>query len=509
MEENNKRIFKNTVYLYVRQLVIMVLAFLTARIVLEKLGVDDYGLYNVIGGFVALFTILNGVLASATRRFMALSICKGLQGDINGTFSTAFVMHIVIGVIIVFLLETIGLFLLNSYINIPSDRYYAANLVYQFSILSIFLSITQTPYLACVTAHERFNIYAYMSIFDVVGKLAILYLLIAIPGDKLIIYAALLCVINFLNIFIYRLYCIRHFEECKFSLYIDKPLLFEMLKFSGWDSLGNITTIVNAQGVTILLNVFLTVAVNAARGLATTVSSTILSFVSGFITAAEPQLAKYYAQNEKEQFERLVFNVSQYTLFLLAIFAVPVFVELDFVLNLWLTEVPEYTSAFIKITIIAALVQYSNQMLVKGIVATGRVKQITTMMVPMHLFHLPLVWIVLKLGLNPTAVYWVGIIPSFLALLMDLYILKKYENFPSWDFFIKILVKNLGLIAIACIVPYLIHEQMSDGFKRFVVVCGVSVLSVIVVLWIFALNKETREMLLCKIIKKKASNVIE
>ena len=504
MEDNNKLIYKNTLYLYLRQLVVMVLAFFTTRIVLEKLGVDDYGLYNVVGGFVALFSILNGVLASATRRFISLSIGFGDKQKIKKTFSTSLVMHIVIGMVIVVLLETIGLYLLNTTLNIAPDRMYAANWVFHLSVIGIFLNITQTPYIACVTSHEHFNIYAFMSIFDVVGKLLILYLLVVVPGDKLIIYAALLCLVNFLSITIYRIYCKRLFEECSFSLSYDKPLLAEMLKFSGWDSLGNITTVLNAQGITLLLNMFLTVAVNAARGIATTVSTTILSFVSGFITAAEPQLAKFYAQNDMQSFVRLIFNISKLTLFLLAIFAVPVFFEVDYVLSIWLTEVPEYTASFIKITIIAALIQYSNQMLVKGIVAIGRVKQITTMMVPMHLVHLPLVWLVLKLDFHPTAVYWVGIIPSYLALMMDLYILKRYVNFPSYLFLIQVLLRNLGLVAVSCIIPYFVQQSLPIGLFRFLIVCSVSVLSTLAVMWFLALNKEVRQMVLSKVFTKKS-----
>ena len=480
-------------------LVMMALSFLTTRIVLNKLGIDDYGLYNVVGGFVAMFTILNNVLQSATRRFMSISIGEGNQNKINSTFSTSFFLHILIGVVVVFTLETVGLWLLNTQLNIQDGRETAANWVFQFSVISVFLAITQTPYTAAVTSHERFNIYAYMSIFDVIAKLGILFLLVYLPFDKLVVYAFLMCFVNLLSVVLYILYCNNNFVECHISLLIDKFLFKQMLTFSGWDSLGNISAVINNHGLSILLNLFFGTAINASRGLAATVSSTISTFVSGFITAAEPQLAKFYAKGEMKRFESLIFNVSQYTLFMLAIIAVPVMLELDYVLKLWLGEVPDYTSIFIKITVIATFIQYSNLMVLKGIMAIGKVKQITFMTTPMYFLHLPLVWGALKIGWDPTAVYWVGMIPSILGFCMNLYILHKYTGFPSREYFYAIFLKNVCLVGISCILPYFIHISFQEGAIRFIVVCCFSILSTLIIMWFFALNKEVRKMLMSKV----------
>lgn len=498
MEQSNKRILKNTAFLYVRMLVMMVLSFFTTRIVLEKLGIEDYGLYNVIGGFVSMFTILNNILQSATRRFMSISIGQNNKKQIKDTFSTSFVLHLLIGILIILVLESIGLILLNTQINIPEGRESAANWVYQFSIFSVFLSITQTPYTAAVTSHEHFNIYAYMSIFDVIAKLGILFLLIYLPFDKLVIYAFLICFVNILNVIIYRIYCINRFEECSFSLHINKSLFKQMISFSGWDSLGNISAVINNHGVSILLNIFFNTSINASRGLAATVSSTISTFVSGFISAAEPQLAKFYIKNDMERFEHLIFNVSQYTLFMLAIIAVPVLLELEYVLLIWLDKVPDFTASFIKITIITTFIQYSNLMILKGIVAIGRVKQLTMMTTPMYFIHLPLVWITLKVGWSPNMVYWVGMIPSFLGLIMNLHILNKYTGFPSMKYFFNIFIKNIALLTVSCIIPFIVHNNMPEGFIRFIAVCVVSIICTLTVMWFFALNKEIRTMLLHK-----------
>lgn len=507
MENSNKRILKNTVYLYLRQFVIMALSFFTTRIVLEKLGVSDYGVNNVVGGFVSMFTVLNSILQTGTRRFLSLNLGKGDACVLRDTFSTAFVIHLIVGVVVVVLLETFGIWFLNSQLNIAPDRMGAANWVFQFSVLTVFLSITQTPYMAAVTSHENFSIYAFMSIFETVAKVAVLFLLIFIPGDKLIIYSALLLGVSAINISVYRIYCIRKFAECKFSLKVNRELLKEMVNFSGWSVVANVFQVGNTQGVSILLNIFFSTLVNTARGLANTVTFTISQFVNGFIIAAEPQLVKYYGANDKENFEKLVFNITQYTLFLLAIFAVPVFMEIDYVLKVWLTEVPKYTSEFIKITIVSSLIVNSYIMIDKAIIASGHIKQMALIGNTIPVIQLPLVYLFLKLGYSPVVTYFITLVPQVLGLFANLWISKRYINFPSNKFFIQIMLKNYLLITLACVIPYIVREMMQDGVLRFLVVCSVSVICTIGIMYAFAMNAETRIMvrqkILGKIIKRK------
>ena len=280
----------------------------------------------------------------------------------------------------------------------------------------------------------------------------------------------------------------------------DKPLLSDMLRFSGWDSFGTVTSIANTQGITLMLNMFFNTAVNASRGLANSVTATIDQFVSGFIQAAEPQLAKFYAQNDYKRFEKLIFNVSQMTLFMLAIIAVPVWMEMEFVLQLWLGTVPEYTAEFIKITIISCFVSYSNLMLIKGCTAIGRVKENSLYMAPAALIHLPLVYIVLKLGWSPIAVYWVSIIPSVMRMFIALNILKRFKRFPALRYFTTIFLKNMAIVILACVIPYIIRNMMAEGWLRFLVVCGVSVICTVILMWLLALNGETRKMVLKKVV---------
>lgn len=502
MEDNNKRILKNTAYLYMRQFVIMALSFFTTRIVLEKLGASDYGVNNVVGGFVSMFTVLNSILQTGTRRFLSLNLGKGDALVLKDTFSTAFVIHLIVGIFVVVLLETFGIWFLNSQLNIDSERMVAANWVFQFSVLTVFLSITQTPYTAAVTSHENFSIYAFMSIFETVAKVAVLFLLIFIPGDKLIIYSALLLGVSAINISVYRVYCIRKFPECQFTLKVNHNLLKEMVRFSGWSVIANVFQVGNTQGVSILLNIFFSTLVNAARGLATTVTFTISQFVNGFIIAAEPQLVKYYGANDREHFEKLVFNITQYTLFLLAIFAVPVFMEIDYVLKLWLTEVPQYTSEFIKITIISSLVVNSYIMIDKAIIASGHIKQMALIGNTIPVIQLPLVYIFLKLGYSPVVTYIITLVPQFLGMFANLWISKHYINFPSGRFFFQIMVKNSLFIIIACIIPYIVREIMPDGLLRFLVVCSLSVFCTIGIMYSFAMNAETKQMVRQKVIGK-------
>lgn len=500
MEENNKRIIKNTLYLYVRMGVTILLGLFSTRIVLDVLGESDYGTYTVVGSFVSMFTILNSILQSGTRRFLALNIGKGDKELLQRTFSTAFVIHLGIALIVGLLLETFGLWYINNLLNVAQERMFAVNVIFQFSVITCILQIIQTPYVAAVTAHEKFNIYAYMSIFDIVAKIAVLFLIVFFDGDKLIIYAALLMAVSIISIIIYMVYCSRSFDECKMSLKVDKPLFKEMCSFSGWTTLGHVSAVLNAQGTTMILNFFFGTVVNAARGLSGAVLTLIEQFVSGFITAAVPQLVKYYGAGDMERFKKLIFNVSQYTLFLFAIFAVPILLEIDYVLGLWLGDVPEYTSAFIKVTIIVFFIKYSNYMLDQGLNASGNVKQLSLIIAPIYLIKIPIILVVAYMGGSPIAVYLVSLIPQFLGMVVILYLLNKYTNFPSIEYFIKIFLKNFALILIAIIPPYVLQTYMQAGAMRFFSVCALSVLTTLTILYTLGLNKEVRVMVANKFV---------
>lgn len=506
MDISNKRVVKNTLYLYIRQGIVLVLGLLTTRIVLDKLGVDNYGIYSVVGSFVSMFMILNSVLQSATRRFLSLAIGKEDDGVIRDTFQTAIVIHLCIALIVVFALETVGLWFLNHELNIESSRMWAANWVYQFSVFSVALNIVNTPYVAAVTSHERFDVYAYLSIFDVVGKIAVLFLLVILPFDKLIVYAALMFAVVAFGAGIYVWFCRNRFPEtCGLSLNVDKQLLKEMLKFSGWDCFGNIASIVNVEGVTILLNIFFGTLVNAARGVANTVTFTVLQFVTGFVMAAEPQLVKSYAKRDFARMEKLVFDISQMTLFMLAIFAVPIWLEMDYVLKLWLGDyVPQYTGIFIKITLLNCFISYSNLMVVKAIVATGNVKTLNLCLAPIEIMILPIIYMALKIFDSPTVVYWISALPSLMKFSVNLILLHKLIDFPMWRYVRVVFLKNIAVVGVALIIPLYIHSSMLEDFWRFLAVGSASVVCTLVLMWFTVLNKEIKQMVLTKLHLRKA-----
>lgn len=503
MNSNNKNIVKNTFYLYIRMLVMTALGFITTRVVLDKLGVSDYGVYSLVGGFVGMFTVLNSILNTGTSRFIALALGTGDINKQKRTFSTSFTLHLIIAFIIFIILESFGLWYLNSELNIDSNRMEAANWVFQFSVISVTLSVTQTPFSASVTAHEKFNIYAIMSIFDAVSKLLVLYLLIIIPGDKLIIYAGLIFLISLVNLIIYRIYCIHCFTECRMSIKIDKSLMKEMTKFAGWSTLGHIVTVVNGQGISILFNLFYNTVLNSARGLSGTVTFMISNFISGFMTAAQPQLVKYYGARDMENFKNLIFNVSLYSIFLISIVMGPVLLEIDYVVKLWLGgNVPQYTTDFIKISMFLTLVYRSNSMVETGIQASGYVKLLNIWSVPVYLGVIPLVWFALWMDWGPiTAIIFANFAP-IITFIINLIIIKRTINFPSWDYFQVVFMKNILLVLVALAIPFIVQQQLEEGFLRFFTVCSLSVICTITMLWYLGLNSETRMLVKNKLASK-------
>lgn len=503
MEESNKRIAKNTLYLYVRQFIILALSLFTTRVVMEKLGASDYGINSLVGGFVAGFAVLNSILSSGTRRFLALYLGKGDESKLRVTFSTTLLIHIIIATVIAVVLETGGLWFLNTELNIEPSRMYAANWVFQLAVISTTLGIIQTPFVAVVTSHEHFKVYAALSVFDVVAKMVVIYFLLFLPGDKLIIYAILQLCVSIIGFSIYISYCMKKFPECGWKIAIDKPLLKEMLTFSGWGAFGHLITVVNSQGISIILNIFYNTVMNAARGLAGTVNFVISNFVTGFQAAALPQLVKFYGAGDMEKFCRLIFNVSQYTIFLLAIFLVPTLLELDYVVGLWLGgEVPPYTCSFVKITLFCGIIYKSNVMVENGLNAIGRVQENNMYSVPVYLLSIPLVYFTLKYGGGPIWAYWAASVPPLISFIINLFLLSRFTIFSGRKFFINIVLKNTLLILVSAIIPFTVQTFMQPGFVRFLVVCTISVLSTITFLWIFGMNSVTKQMVREKVIGK-------
>lgn len=343
---NNKRIAKNTLLLYFRTLFIMLVTLYTSRVVLNTLGVTDYGIYNVVGGVVMMFSVISGSLSSSISRFITYELGHGDFEKLKRIFSTSVNIQIGISILILVLAELFGVWFLNAKMNIPAERLSAANWVLQCSLLSFIINLISVPYNACIIAHERMSAFAYISILEAVLKLAVVYMLLVSPYDKLATYAILLVVVALIIRMAYSLYCRRHFEESRYKFVYDKPLVKEMTGFAGWSFFGNGAYMLNVQGVDMLINIFFGVTLNAARGVATQVQNAVMQFVNNFTVAVNPQITKSYAAGEMEYMYKLVCRGARFAYFLLLLFVVPIVCEADYILRLWLKLVPEYAPTF-------------------------------------------------------------------------------------------------------------------------------------------------------------------
>lgn len=350
--QNNKRIAKNTLLLYIRMLFMMAISLYTSRIILNTLGVEDYGIYNVVGGVVAMFGFINSSMSSATQRYITFALGKGNFTNLQKVFSTTLQIHVLIAVIILILGETIGLWFMNEKMQIPTNRMDAAFWVLQCSILSTIVMIISVPYNADIIAHEKMSAFAYISILEAVLKLAIVYILLIGSFDKLILYAFLLLAVQILIRFCYSLYCNKHFKETKYKHVWDKTLFKEMTEFAGWSIFGNLSGVLFGQGLNMLLNVFFGPVVNAARAIALQVQCAIQQFVNSFQMALNPQITKTYARGELEEMHKLMFRSARFSFYLLFFLSLPVLFETNFILTIWLKTVPENTVIFLRIMIV-------------------------------------------------------------------------------------------------------------------------------------------------------------
>lgn len=497
--QSNKRIAKNTMFMYFRMLIIMAVGLYASRIVLATLGASDYGLYNVVGGIVVVLASINGTLAAGTQRFLSFAIGENDEKKLNTVFSTAVLLHLLFAVIFLVIAETAGLWFLNAKMNIPEGRETAAFWVYQFSILATVITIIQVPYMSAIIAHEKMSVYAYMSIYDAVAKLLIVYLIQVAKYDKLIFYAALICAVNATSALLYNLYCRYKFNECRLRPKMNKPVFKEMAKFSGWNIFGSVAVPLQTQGLNILLNIFFNTIVNAARGIAVQVNTIIIQFVNNFQVAVNPQIVKLYAAGEKEEMTKLVINNSKFAGFLYLIIAVPLFVEIEFVLDIWLGEYPDFTIPFVRIILVQSLIQTLTRPLIMVVHAVGKMKGPNLTAGIVLLSAVPLTYVLLKIGLDPVSVFAINLIPWIIETFIDLYWEHKYIGFPIWGFYKKVYLVVFPIALLILAIPYIAHIHLPlDGWVRFLVVCTISVCTSSIVIYYLGLSKPLREMLLCK-----------
>ncbi|SHE77968.1 Na+-driven multidrug efflux pump [Bacteroides luti] len=491
-DERSRRIAKNTAMLYVRMIFIMFVSLYTSRVVLSTLGVSDYGVYNVVGGVVYMFSFLNAAMTNGTQRFLSYELGRGDISQLRKMFSITLSIHIFIGLVIVILAETIGLWFLNTQLNIPAERMMAANWVYQFSILSFLISVIQVPYNSLIIAHERMNVYAYVSIIEVILRLLVVFILTQIDYDKLTLYGFLYFSVTLIAAVIYAVYCKIKFSECTSHFVYDHLLFKRLLSFAGWNLYGNVTCVVAAQGVNLILNIFFGPVINAARGIAYQISSSIYGFANNFQMAVNPQIIKSYAAGENEYMMNLIFRSAKFSFYLLFIIALPIFIEVDFILKIWLKVVPEYTSLFCRLIIISGLLDVFSGPLQTAANATGKIKLYQFTEGTIILLLMPLSYLLYKLGFAPQATFYVGILISIALQFARLMILRGLIHVDMKHFVMDIFFKSLFVGFLASLIPFMIKDLYVNEVIRFFVVCFFSVVSSFTVIYFLGLNRSEK-----------------
>lgn len=488
---NNKRIAKNTIFLYIRMLVLMVASLYTSRVVLAALGVEDYGIYNVVGGIVVLFTFINNAMITSTQRYLNYELGRNDLLQAKKVFSISLNIHILISLIVVLLAETVGLWLLNTTIQYPESREFAVQVTYQLSILTTCIKIIRAPYNATIIAYERMSFYAYLSIFEAVLQLGIVFMLMAYSADRLILYSILLCIVAIIVNLCYYAYCRKKFEICQYTLYRDKSLYRQLLSFSGWSLFGGVANMGASQGLNMILNVFFGVTVNAAMGIATQVNSAVASFVHSFQTAFNPQIVKSYATGDHGYFIKLILSTSKYSYLLLFILALPIYICCPEVLCVWLTEVPDFAVSFCRLMLIFALLDALQGPLWYSVQATGKIKTYQILMSFMILSNLPIAYVCLKLGYSPNSVLVVRCIINLATLFVRMWYLNRLYKFPVMEFVNGVILRIVPITAIAYLISY-IPIEADTPLAKIVIIVAMTLVANMVLILSFGLNKDER-----------------
>lgn len=491
---NNKRIAKNTMLLYIRMMFTMAVSLFTSRVVLNTLGVEDYGINNVVGGIVTMFSVLSGSLSASISRFITFELGKNNMKRLKAVFSTGVNIQLGMSLLIIVLAEAVGIWFLNTKMNIPADRLDAANWVFQCAILTFVLNLLSVPYNAAIIAHEKMSAFAYISVVEVTLKLIIVYMLTISPFDRLKTYAVLLLGVGAIIRFIYGFYCKKHFEECTYYFVYNKPLLKEMTGFAGWNFLGNGAYMLNTQGVNILMNMYFGVAVNAARGVATQVDAALKQFVNNFTTAVNPQITKSYAQGDLDYMHKLVCRSAKYSAFLMMFFAVPIILETNTILTIWLKNPPAYAAIFLQWIMISSFVDtvLANS-LVTSMLATGKIKRYQIIVTTIGCVVFPLSWIAFELGLPPQTGYVIYFIIYSILIYVRLYLLKDMIKMPIRLYAKQVLARVIPVLIVCFIIPGALVFLMSPGWYRLLLVCIVSVMVIVPTEYFVGLNQNERQ----------------
>ena len=492
--ENNKRIAKNTIALYVRMIILLFVNLYSSRIVLQELGAEDFGIYNIVGGIVALFSFLNATMSGATSRFLTYALGEKDYSKLKETFKASLTLHILIAVLILIISESIGLWFVNEKLIIPQDKIDVANIVYQLSIFTVIIKTIQVPFNASIISHEKMGVYAGIEIVNALIIVAFLNILQIINSGKLIIYASMVLSVAICVLILYTIFCLKHFSECTLKLSRNKEIMKPMLSFSGFDLYGNMCVSARTQGINVILNLFFGTVINAANGIATQVQAAILMLSTNVTSAFRPQIIKNVASNDIELMEKQLNYSSIISVLLFSIFSIPLVIEMPYVLRLWLGEPPMYVESITRISVFACWVGSINGILNIPIHATGKIKALSICGGTIYLLTLPAVYICLYYWKIPELAYCVMFVFMLILLIATCILLKKrLPQFSMKNYWIKSLFPCFIAISIAGIFALSIHEYMRESFLRLITI-GISyAVILLIIIYSFILSDEDRE----------------
>lgn len=497
----NKRIAKNTAILYVRMLVMMFISFFTSRVMLNALGVDDYGINNVVGGLVSMFSLLSSSLSSSTSRFITFGLGQGDMKELKKIFSTTINIHIIIAIVVVIAIETMGVWFLNNKMNIPLERLYASNWVLQCSVVVFAVGLLSVPYNSAIIAHEKMTVFAYITIIDAVSKLAIVFAIYYYEGDRLILFSVLMMFQSVIRQLVYWIYCKQNFQECVYIKVWDKKLNKSIFGFAGWNFIGASSAIMKDQGVNIAINLFTSPAVNAARGIAMQINGIINQFIGGFTTALNPQITKNYAFGDLARMHSLIFQGTRLSYYLFMFLSIPVFFEIEIILNIWLGQVPEHTILYARLILILSLTEILSYTLITAQLATGKIRNYQLVVGGLQMMNFPISYLFLYLGFFPEVTIIIAIIISQLCLFARLWFLRGMIKLSAKDYLNKVYTNVMVVTVVSLILPFICYISISHPIIRFFSLCTSSVISSLFSIYYLGCSCEERKLVKGYVIK--------
>lgn len=495
----NRRIAKNTILLYFRMILLLCVSLYTSRVILDALGFVDYGIYNVVGGVVAMFSFVNMALANSTSRFITYALGKDDVNYSRKVFNASFKVHLLIAIVVFIIAETVGLWFLHNKLVIPDNRLQTAVWVYHLSVISSLISILYAPFNAVIIAHEKMGAFAFMSILEGLLKLSFALYISVTDFDRLLLYAILLLCASVINVFVYLIYCIRNFTEVIFTRRGDTSIIKEISSFAGWSMIGNLAYIGYTQGLNILLNLFFGPQVNAARGISNQLQGAVMGFVTNFQMAINPQITKSFAKQDFSRLHTLVFSSSKFSFFLLYCIILPISIEVKNILNIWLIDVPKYAVEFTILTLYARLIDTLSNPLSIANNATGSIRRYQIFEGGTLLLIVPISYLVLRQGGSPVSVFWIQLVIMYIAQIVRLF-LVCYKIKMSINSYIKnVVLKILPVAFISPILPIFLYRYLNNSFLSVFLVIISSIISVIIFSFVIGLNKNEKQRVIIRV----------